>query len=332
MGEDLTRRDFLMGAAAMGSIAALGMAGCAPQTTNAGAADKTETAKADAGGEGGGEGGGPGGGSSEPTAFSGLTDDGRVRGYCGPGDWLGAPPTVDDADIVDEKTFDVVVFGGGHAGLMAACGAVDEGATVAVIEMQPWSSYVDEENTSGTNLAGWYGEDIGHVNSQFLIERGFGPYNTGEITAEFCKRAGGRVNPGLLRNYVQSSGPMFDRYKEIYDGYEADRLANDSAVFMKDTQVVIPGVDVPDEGTFDMSNMFEYPLCNTQATQTAPGVNAPSSAAATRPGRATRSSTATRATTSSSCTSTSSSTRRRTARSGSSSTRAPCSCRTTRAT
>ena len=63
------------------------------------------------------------------------------RDGCGPGDWLGAPPTVDDADIVDEKTFDVVVFGGGHAGLMAACGAVDEGATVAVIEMQPWSSY-----------------------------------------------------------------------------------------------------------------------------------------------------------------------------------------------
>lgn len=275
MGEDLTRRDFLMGAAAMGSIAALGLAGCAPQATNAGAADKTETAKADAGGEGGGEGGGPGGGSSEPTAFSGLTDDGRVRGYCGPGDWLGAPPTVDDADIVDEKTFDVVVFGGGHAGLMAACGAVDEGATVAVIEMQPWSSYVDEENTSGTNLAGWYGEDIGHVNSQFLIERGFGPYNTGEITAEFCKRAGGRVNPGLLRNYVQSSGPMFDRYKEIYDGYEAERKANDSAVFMKDTQVVIPGVDVPDEGTFDMSNMFEYPLCNTQAAWSGANVEYP---------------------------------------------------------
>ncbi|WP_270299721.1 FAD-binding protein, partial [Eggerthella sinensis] len=191
------------------------------------------------------------------------------------GDWLGAAPEIADGDIVDEKTFDVVVFGGGHAGLMAACGAVDEGATVAVIEMQPWTSYVDEENTSGTNLAGWYGEDVGHVNSQFLIDRGFGPYNTGEITAEFCKRAGGRVNPGLLRNYVQGSGPMFDRYKEIYDSYEAERKANDSAVFMKDTQVVIPGVDVPDEGTFDMSNMFEYPLCNTQAAWSGANVSYP---------------------------------------------------------
>ena len=157
---------------------------------------------------------------------------------------------------------------------MAACGAVDEGATVAVVEMQPWSSYVDLDG-SGTNMAGWYGEDIGHVNSQFLIERGFGPFNTGEITAEFCKRAGGRVNPDIIRSFVQNSGAMVDRYKEIYDSYEEERKANDSAVFMKGTQVVIPDVDVPDEGTFDMSNMFEYPLCNTQAAWSGANVSYP---------------------------------------------------------
>ena len=269
-----------MGAAVAGSVAALGIAGCAPQGGSTGSTEKveakTEEPKADAAegagpGEGGGPGGGPGGpggpggGNVEPVKFGGLSEDGRRIGYCGPGDWLGEAPVVADDEIVSEQTYDVVVLGGGHAGLMAACGAVDEGATVAVIEMQPWASYVDEENTSGTNLAGWYGEDVGHVNSQFLIDRGFGPFNTGEITAEFCLRAAGRVNPGLLRNYVQASGPMFDRYKEIYDSYEADRKKNDSAVYMKDTQVVIDGVPVEDEGTFDMSNMFEYPLCNTQA-------------------------------------------------------------------
>lgn len=198
-----------------------------------------------------------------------------MRGYCGPGDWLGEAPVIAEDEIVETRDYDVVVLGGGHAGLMAACGAVDEGATVAVVEMQPWSSYVDEEGTSGANLAGWYGEDIGHVNSQFLIDRGFGPYNTGEITAEFCKRAGGRVNPGLLRNYVQQSGPMFDRYKEIYDSYADERKKNDSAVYMKDTMVVIDGEPVADEGTFDMSNMFEYPLCNTQAAWSGAGVEYP---------------------------------------------------------
>ena len=200
---NLSRRDFLAGAAAAGGFAALGLAGCAPKSNGPANVEQVKTADTGAadggeGGEGGEGAGGPGGpgGAREPQAFSGLTEDGRVRGYCGPGDWLGAAPEVAADEIVETRDYDVVVLGGGHAGLMAACGAVDEGATVAVVEMQPWSSYVDEEGTSGTNLAGWYGEDVGHVNSQFLIERGFGPYNTGDIVAEFCKRAGGRVNPG----------------------------------------------------------------------------------------------------------------------------------------
>ena len=46
----------------------------------------------------------------------------------------------------------------------------------------------------------WYGEDIGHVNSKLLIERGYGPYDTGAITSEFCKRAAGRVNPEIIKN------------------------------------------------------------------------------------------------------------------------------------
>ncbi len=277
---NLSRRDFLAGTAAIGGFAALGLAGCAPKSNGPANVEQVKTADTGDAGEGGGEGGeggGPGGpgGAREPQAFSGLTDDGRVRGYCGPGDWLGAAPEVAADEIVETRDYDVVILGGGHAGLMAACGAVDEGATVAVVEMQPWSSYVDEEGTSGTNLAGWYGEDVGHVNSEFLIGRGFGPYNTGDIVAEFCKRAGGRVNPGLLRNYVQSSGPMFDRYKEIYDSYEAERKQNDSAVYMKDTMVVIDGVPAEDEGTFDMSNMFEYPLCNTQAAWSGANVEYP---------------------------------------------------------
>ena len=184
--------------AGVSGLAALGLFGCAPATN-----EKTGAQS-----------------SAVEGSSSGTAAESRTPGYCGPGDWLGEAPVIDDADIVDEKTFDVVVLGGGHAGLMAACGAVDEGATVAVVEMQPWSSYVDLDG-SGTNMAGWYGEDIGHVNSQFLIERGFGPFNTGEITAEFCKRAGGRVNPDIIRAFVQNSGAMVDRYKEIYDSYEA---------------------------------------------------------------------------------------------------------------
>ncbi len=202
---------------------------------------------------------------------------GRVEGYCGPGDWLGEAPA-DPEVYEDAGTFDVIVLGGGHAGIGAAFGAVDEGATVAVVEKQKWENFVDTEGT-GSNMGGWYGEDIGHVNSKLLVGRGYGPYDTGTITAEFCKRAAGRVNPEIIKNFVQYSGPMFDRYQEIYDSYEAARKADDSHVFMKNTAVIVPtatgdgatgdqwvnGEPAPSEGYFDMSDMFKYPLCNTQA-------------------------------------------------------------------
>ena len=202
---------------------------------------------------------------------------GRVPGYCGPGDWLGEAPA-DPDKYEDAGTYDVIVVGGGHAGVGAAFGAVDEGATVAVIEKQPWGNFVDLDGT-GTNMGGWYGEDIGHVNSKLLIERGYGPYDTGAITSEFCKRAAGRVNPEIIKNFVQYSGQMFDRYEEIYDSYEEERKANDSDVYLADTAVIVPkatgdgktgdqwvdGEPAGGAGHYDMSDMFQYPLCNTQA-------------------------------------------------------------------
>ena len=263
----ISRRAFL-------ASAATATAGIAAATSFA----RVASAAGPDGGPGAGGPGGPGGpGGAKEVVYAqaeAVQEDARVKGYCGPGDWLGTKPEIPASQITQTYDYDVVVLGGGHAGLMATLGAVDEGCTVATIEQQPWGNYVDENGT-GSNMAGWYGEDIGHVNSQFLIDRGFGPYNTGEIAAEFCKRAAGRVNPDIVRSFVQNSGPMFDRYKEVYDSYAAERKEEDGAVYLSGTMVVIDGEPVPDEGTFDMSDMFQYPLCNTQAAWSGANVTYP---------------------------------------------------------
>lgn len=238
----LDRRLFLKSALVAGAAAVSGaaLAGCSPSAS-------------------GGTDGTAANGDTGAAIASGSGE--RVTGYCGPGDWLGTPPEIAETDIEVVGDYDMVILGSGHAGVGAAFSATDEGLSIAVVEQQSWETFVP---TDGSNGGGWYGCYIGHVNSKFLIEHGYGPYNTGEFVMEFAKRGGGRVMPDIIRAFIQNSGPMFDRYHEIYDMYEDERKANDSNVFLKDTTVVIDGEPVPDEGYFDQSNMFEFPMCNIQ--------------------------------------------------------------------
>ena len=208
----ISRRGFLRGAGLAGaSVAAGGMlASCAPKA----ASSSSDAASAE-------------GGSSS-------------TGYVGGTAWLGSKPEIADDDIVETVECDVVVCGGGNAGIQAALAAAEGGAKVAVIEQSPEDSRKVK------------GEDIGHVNSQFLIERGFGPYDVGEIVQEFCMRAGGRVNTEVIRKFVANSGEAFDhmvslvnwpdeRIKNVsYDGSDESPIA-DSQICIQQPLLALEG-------------------------------------------------------------------------------------------
>ena len=72
----------------------------------------------------------------------------------------GPEPEVPEADITAEFDTDVLVLGGGHAGLQCALAAAEGGARVAVIESKP-----KERMT-------WLGEQVASFNSEFLTETG----------------------------------------------------------------------------------------------------------------------------------------------------------------
>jgi succinate dehydrogenase/fumarate reductase flavoprotein subunit len=196
----------------------------------------------------------PSGSGSNATASQ--TAGGQAYGVIAAGDWLGEPPTINSSSIAETIEADVVVVGGGHSGTLAALGAIEEGASVAVIETQPWSAFVDVDG-DGVNRGGWYGSDIGHVNSKWLIAKGFGPYNTGEICYEFVKRTLGRCNPDIIKKYIQNSGAMVDREMEIYDSFAARRQEEDSAVFIN------KNLEGEENVTADFSNMTTYPYAIT---------------------------------------------------------------------
>jgi len=179
--EMLDRRGFLKGAAVVGAaaVAAGALAACTP-TTN------------DEGSTGGGSTGTGGGTSSGGAATK------PIGGAICPEDWLGEAPAIDESKVTETVDVDVVILGGGHAGTQAALAAAQAGASVAVIEKQTEDSYV------------YFGDDICSYNSQFMINKGFGPYDTGEIVAEYCRRGIGRVNPLILKLFVENSGEMMD--------------------------------------------------------------------------------------------------------------------------
>lgn len=188
----LDRRTFLRGAALAGAaaVAAGALGACSPAspsgTPEASAADGADKPAADA------------------AAAPGAAPKGTVGGAICPEDWLGEMPVVVADEIVETKDFDVVVLGAGHAGCQAALAAAEEGVSVAVVEVQP-------EDTYSTN-----GDDIATYNSKFVISQGYGPYDLGEVTAEYVRRGNGRVNAEVIKAFVDNSGEMLDNMIDNY--------------------------------------------------------------------------------------------------------------------
>lgn len=163
------RRDFLKVAAGLGAMTAVvALPGCAPQGVS------EEVGK-------------------EKTSVSASAGTGD--GYA----WLGNAPEIDESQIVDTVTTDVVVLGGGNAGVMCACAAAEAGATVSVVEMQSESAI------------SYYGlHDIATLNSNYLTEHGIEAVKPSEFIAEYQRRNRNKTNPALVRQFANHSGEMLD--------------------------------------------------------------------------------------------------------------------------
>ncbi|HIY84398.1 MAG TPA: FAD-dependent oxidoreductase [Candidatus Rubneribacter avistercoris] len=172
--DGLTRRSFLTGTAAAGAGAALfGLAGCSPAASPAADAEATSAMEA--------------------------AENATVRaGYLTYFDWLGAEPTVDEADIVETVEADIVVIGGGNAGVCAALGAAEVGAKVAVLETQAEDAYT------------FFGHDIGHLNSAWSKAHGGDEIDEVEFMQDWTRRNMNRSNYELVRQFASKSGETLD--------------------------------------------------------------------------------------------------------------------------
>jgi fumarate reductase flavoprotein subunit len=114
--------------------------------------------------------------------------------------WRDKPDPIDESLISDGGTYDVVVVGGGHAGLLCARVAAMKGASVAVIENQAERSY----------NRGVGGGQVGTVNSQYALDHGAPRIDEGDFLREWARRNVIRHNPKRASYFVKNSGRVLD--------------------------------------------------------------------------------------------------------------------------
>ena len=179
MTTQISRRTFVQdaGLTALGVTALAAIAGPAAADPAAPSPDATEGEGAPAGGMPPMMGGGP---VEDPT-------------------WREAPSEPAESEVVETYDCEVLVVGLGHAGCCALRAAAEAGANVCAIE--------DQAEDSMSFLAGG---QVGHINSQFLAERGVPQVDTIEFLNDWQVRSNNRSNPALIRNYATHAGPCFD--------------------------------------------------------------------------------------------------------------------------
>ena len=168
-----TRRNFLKGAGvgAMGLAGMAGLAACAPQT-------KAETPA--------------GGGDLAATGSAGTS---------GNPDWLGPEPEIAEDAIVETVDADVVVCGGGTAGLFAACAAAEEGAKTVMLEQ------FAKDCGSGVR------DGVAAFNTRIQKENNC-PLDPMEMGQFLWTHGSGFTNQRLFKLWVDESGETLDWYAD----------------------------------------------------------------------------------------------------------------------
>ena len=112
--------------------------------------------------------------------------------------WRTPPAPIPAEQIRRTLEADVVVVGLAHAGTAAARAAAEAGAKVIGIDKQK------------LRIFHAVGNDLGHINSKFLEERGVPHVDEVEFLNDWQMRSNNRSNPKLVMQFARESGKCFD--------------------------------------------------------------------------------------------------------------------------
>lgn len=164
----LNRRNFLKIAAAGGITAGVAsMTGCSPQS----------------------------------SAVSDASTGGSA-GELGASSWRTAPDPIDESSITNTQEADVIIVGGGIAGVSTAASALENGLSVIVLEKN--------EQPRMTGL------DFGCVNPQIAIDAGLelSEEDIHTMTREWVALSANRARADIVLNFIRNSGAAIDWLSE----------------------------------------------------------------------------------------------------------------------
>ena len=126
--------------------------------------------------------------------------------------WRTPPAPIPESDIAQEYMADVIVVGLGHAGTPAVRAAAEAGASVIGIEKMEEKKFKI------------WGQDLGHINSDYLASKGVPMVDPLELFNEWMRRSGNRANPKLVMQFCQKSGEAFNWYAESFTQEQLNAL------------------------------------------------------------------------------------------------------------
>ncbi len=194
---EIERRSFIRGAAV---AAGLGAAMATGQAL-ASEAPAGGTGKADAKGAQAGSSQDVAAGSASPVTSAGASS------------WRVAPDPIDEGLISQTKSADYVVVGASHAGgAVLRSIAEDSQHTVIGIEKQQRDAYMT------------MGNDVGHINSQWLRDHGVADVDPVEMYSDWMRRTLNSANPSLVMQWMQNVGDDIDWWLTAFDDETVSNL------------------------------------------------------------------------------------------------------------
>lgn len=190
--QGISRRSFLGGVAGAGALAAIGLAGCAPQAPGSG---DTKAA-----------------GSTEAKAASNgvvATDNGSSAITV---DWLGSAPEIAESDIAETKDTDLLIVGAGNGGMIAGAYASD----------QKMDFILCEKGSEVGATRHWFNA----VDTKPFTDQGYRT-DRARLHGEWARYSSGTCDQDLINMWMNESNAMFEYVDQYMSAAGAKVIADE---------------------------------------------------------------------------------------------------------